>query len=151
MRKINKIILHCSASAFGNILLIDEWHKARGWDGCGYHYVLLNGRPHRSDEYFCWLDGGIETGRSLNEKGAHVKGQNEDSLGICFIGPNLEGEITPRQNISARAFIRTLLHRLGLHASDVGGHCEFDDKKPSCPGINMDEFRSELRGAEVRG
>ena len=60
-KDINKIIIHCSATREGddsvNAEVIDRWHKARGWKGCGYHFVIL-------------IDGTIETGRMLDECGA---------------------------------------------------------------------------------
>ena len=42
---VEKIIVHCSATREGddsvNVEVIDRWHKARGWRGCGYHFVVL--------------------------------------------------------------------------------------------------------------
>ena len=76
MRTINKIIIHCSATQEGRDLdaaEINRWHLKRGWNGIGYHYVVL-------------LDGTIEYGRSIYKQGAHVKGENEGSIGICYIG-----------------------------------------------------------------
>jgi hypothetical protein len=64
---VSKIIVHCSATREGddsiNAEVIDRWHKARGWKGIGYHFVIL-------------LDGKIETGRMINKCGAHTKGYN---------------------------------------------------------------------------
>ena len=65
MRKINKIILHCSATQEGKNITadtIDKWHKKRGWRGIGYHYVIA-------------LDGTMEYGRMIDVPGAHVKGR----------------------------------------------------------------------------
>ena len=76
MRKINKIIVHCTATQESKDVSVDEvrrWHLKRGWKGIGYHYVVL-------------LDGTIEYGRSVYEPGAHVKGMNKNSIGICYIG-----------------------------------------------------------------
>ena len=74
MRDIDKIIIHCSATQEGKEIsaaTIDEWHKKRGWRGIGYHYVI-------------GLDGMIEYGRPITETGAHVKGHNKGSIGICY-------------------------------------------------------------------
>ena len=43
MRTINRIILHCTATPRGRHVTvsdIDRWHKARGFAGIGYHYVI---------------------------------------------------------------------------------------------------------------
>ena len=75
--EIEKIIIHCSATREGddtiNTEVIDRWHKARGWNGCGYHFIIL-------------MDGTIETGRKINVRGAHTRGLNSRSWGICYIG-----------------------------------------------------------------
>lgn len=85
MRRINRIIIHCSDSDFGDVALINDWHLKRGWSGCGYHYVILNG--YRSKDAFNYSDQGlVEMGRPENAIGSHVKGANEDSIGICLIG-----------------------------------------------------------------
>lgn len=52
---------------------IDSWHRARGFDGIGYHYVI-----HR--------DGTVESGRPTDEYGAHTIGYNNRSVGVCLAG-----------------------------------------------------------------
>ena len=76
MRKINEIILHCSATPENKNFTVEDitkWHNAKGWDGCGYHYVIH-------------LDGTIHNGRPLQKIGAHCLGHNTNSIGICYIG-----------------------------------------------------------------
>lgn len=76
MRDINYIVIHCSATesdVFVNAAYIRGWHKQKGWSDIGYHYVILR-------------DGSIEKGRPDDIPGAHVKGHNHDSLGICLVG-----------------------------------------------------------------
>ena len=130
MRKINKIIVHCSATQEGrdfDAAEINRWHLKRGWNGIGYHYVVL-------------LDGTIEYGRSIYKQGAHVKGENEGSIGICYIG-GVESECgsngkwiakdtrTPEQKESLLLLLKTLKK---MHTSaTIHGHNEFAAK--SCP------------------
>lgn len=76
MRKIDSIIIHCSATKAGQNFTatdIDRWHRERGFNGIGYHYVIR-------------LDGKLEKGRDVSLSGAHCKGWNERSIGICYIG-----------------------------------------------------------------
>ncbi len=76
MREIKYIVLHCSATREGqNVTVeqIDKWHRARGFRKIGYHYVILPG-------------GEIRKGRELDEIGAHVAGNNANSIGICYVG-----------------------------------------------------------------
>nr|WP_223225927.1 MULTISPECIES: hypothetical protein [Bacteroides] len=44
MRKIDSIIVHCSATKAGQDFTaadIDRWHRERGFNGIGYHYVIF--------------------------------------------------------------------------------------------------------------
>ena len=77
MRAVNKIVIHCSATREGvnvSAATIDTWHRKRGFDQIGYHYVI-------------GLDGAIQAGRPVNIMGAHVGGGgNSASIGIAYIG-----------------------------------------------------------------
>jgi len=48
--KNKKVIIHCSDSSFGNAVLIDKWHRQRGFDNIGYHFVILNSHPFSSKQ-----------------------------------------------------------------------------------------------------
>lgn len=76
MRKITEIIVHCSATPEGQNFTaedIDRWHKQKGWQGIGYHYVIE-------------LDGSVHKGRNEEVIGAHCLGHNVYSIGVCYIG-----------------------------------------------------------------
>ena len=141
MRKLTKIILHHSASKWGDSAVIDEWHRERGWDGCGYHYVILNGRiiPKHAIEGIIVLnkDGALECPRPWSIAGIHCKGHNRYSIGICFIGETF-GDISAAQIRQAVSICQQ------FPDLKVYGHGELDKKKPLCPGINMDWFRRLL-------
>ena len=74
MRKINRIVVHCSATPPDldvGVYEIDHWHRERGFNSIGYHEIIRR-------------NGFLEMGRPLKTIGAHVKGYNEDSIGICI-------------------------------------------------------------------
>lgn len=89
---IQGIVVHCSASKWGDAEAINQWHTSKGWDGIGYHGVILNGfRSYADltkDRYSRELDGKIEPGRGENKMGAHclAEGMNQCTLGVCLIG-----------------------------------------------------------------
>jgi hypothetical protein len=148
MRQINKIIIHCSDSNFGNAVMIDGWHKDRQWDGIGYHFVILNGYGHSSTEYIEAMDGQVEYGRALKKAGAHVKGHNSDSIGICLIGqPNgkdgKQCKFSHKQLAAVKQLCLNLMLEHSIPIMEVYGHYEFDSKK-ICPGMPMDLFRNYL-------
>ena len=130
MREIDEIILHCSWSdvvAHDNAKTIDRWHKARGWRGIGYHFVIVK-------------SGLIELGRPLIEVGAHAKGRNFYSIGICLTGKK---SFSDKQLSTAKILIKILLSAFDLDKSNVLGHYEINNNK-TCPMIDMDWFRNQL-------
>lgn len=137
LSNINKIIIHCSMSEFGNVNLINEWHKDRGWDGCGYHYVITNGRLAAYDDYDINKDGLIQEGRSLSVVGAHCRGHNHDSIGICLIGKR---HFTGKQLLGALPDLIIMLGHFGITTKDVYGHCDFSAK--TCPNIDPKYLRN---------
>ncbi|MBO5749348.1 MAG: N-acetylmuramoyl-L-alanine amidase, partial [Bacteroidaceae bacterium] len=75
MRRIDKIIVHCTATPEGrevSVKEIDRWHRERGFKCIGYHYVI-------------GLDGKVSEGRPIEEIGAHCTGQNSHSVGVCYV------------------------------------------------------------------
>lgn len=129
---INRLVVHCSMSSFGTAEIIDQWHKERGWDKIGYHYVIGNGFKLKHGDYDPNLDGKIETGRSLGQVGAHVKGFNRDSIGVCLVGDRL---FTARQTLQALPeLIKKVENFLGRFLV-IDLHSQLDDHK-YCPGFD---------------
>jgi N-acetylmuramoyl-L-alanine amidase len=128
MNKINKLIIHCSATPENrkvSVQTIREWHLARGWSDIGYHYVI-------------GLDGTIANGRDLRIQGAHTRGENKNSLGICYIGGvELDGK-TPkdtRTDAQKESLTELLLELKSLFCdSVVHGHRDFSNK--ACPSFD---------------
>lgn len=137
---IDKIIVHCSDSKFGDIGLIDRWHRENGWRGCGYHYVITNGVTTPGKPYNKAMDGLIQVGRKLSEIGAHCKGQNAESIGICLIGRH---HFSGRQLLQALPRLLLILGRLGLKAENVFGHQDFSSR--ICPSIDTTLLRRIAR------
>lgn len=143
MRKINKIIIHCSASDFGNAQRIREWHtagegnnKGNGWSDIGYHYVINNGKVFKDDKINQRVqDGFIEKGRDDSIAGAHTQGQNSNSIGICLVGNK---DFTEEQFNSLNTLLDSLLKAYNLTKNDVYGHYNFSSK--TCPNFDVQEF-----------
>lgn len=83
MRKINYIVVHCSATREGCTLTseaLEAEHRRRGFRTTGYHYYIRR-------------DGTVLGTRSLELPGAHCRGHNKYSIGICYEGGWMPGEI----------------------------------------------------------
>ena len=121
MRKINEIIVHCSDSVFGDVATIRQWHMQRGFSDIGYHYVIK-------------ADGQLEYARPVEKMGAHCKGHNYHSIGICLIGRH---EFDEEQFNTLRRTIESL-EMVFPGIESVVGH-RFYDKNKTCPNFNVQE------------
>lgn len=129
MRKIDKIIIHCSATPENRDIkteTIRSWHvKGRGWSDIGYHFVIE-------------LDGAVKNGRALHKMGAHTKGENAHSIGVCYVGGvdkqnNAKDTRTDAQKESMNKLIASLIDE--YPEASVHGHNEFSAK--ACPSFDV--------------
>lgn len=130
MRPITSLVVHCSATPAGKPFRaadIDRWHREKGWDGIGYHFVIP-------------LDGSVEPGRPLDEIGAHVEGHNRDTIGICLIG-GVDSAGQPASTFNLRQFDALELQLRALRAKFPGakilGHRDFPGVKKACPSFDV--------------
>ena len=129
MRDIDTIIIHCADTPDEMDIgrsEIDQWHKDRGWNGIGYHYVIRR-------------DGKVEDGRPIEKVGAHCLGRNTGSIGICLVG---------RVSFALDQFkaLRELVFDLAkkYDAKTVAGHRDFDPHK-TCPNFEVSEWWADVR------
>lgn len=132
MRQINKIVVHCSATSADQDIGVEEiraWHLERGWADIGYHIVIRR-------------NGVIERGRPLSLIGAHVKGHNHDSVGICWVGGRYGiDNRTGAQRASLETVVK-ILHDIYPDA-DIKGHRDFGVPK-ECPSFDVAEWLKEI-------
>lgn len=126
MRRIDEIIVHCSATREGSDFHahdIDRWHRLSGYEKIGYHFVVT-------------IDGSVEAGRREEEVGAHCKGWNANSIGVCYVG-GLDEKGKPKDT-RTDAQKRSLLHLLrwlrGKYpAAKISGHRDHEGVNKACP------------------
>lgn len=131
--KTEYIVIHCSATPPSmniGVQEIDRWHRQKGWQGCGYHYVIRR-------------DGSIETGRPDDVIGAHVVNYNHNSLGICMVGGVAEKDkVTPENNFTEAQFAsaQALVSRMRAKypKAKVRGHRDF--AKKACPSFDVKDY-----------
>jgi N-acetylmuramoyl-L-alanine amidase len=129
MRQINKIIVHCSATREGQNIPVEtirKWHvDGRGWSDIGYHFYID-------------LEGNIFKGRDIAKMGAHCKGYNRNSIGICYCGGVEADGKTPKdtrnelQKDSLLAVLRTL--KAMYPFACIHSHRDFANK--ACPSFD---------------
>lgn len=135
MRKINEIILHCSATAEGKDFHasdIDKWHRKNGWKCIGYHFVID-------------LDGTIEPGRPISQVGAHTTGHNSNSIGVCYIGGCAKDGRTPKDTRTPEqklAMYQLLYDLLNTYPkATVSTHNMWANK--ACPSFKLEDLQRE--------
>ena len=151
MRSITKVVIHGAWTKPGvdvGVEQIREWHRDRGFSDIGYHYVIRR-------------DGTVEEGRPLSKDGAHVKGHNRDTVGICLVGgrddegahtANLdefakqeilwEFNYTHAQMVALRKLVAGLVVDHDLTLADVLGHRDFPGVTKRCPGFDVQAYFS---------
>ena len=138
------IVIHHSASPTGSMMVFDKEHRAKGWDGVGYHFVIGNGTNSG--------DGQIEvTPRwPIQKWGAHAKTldnrYNEYGIGICLVGNFDSARPTSKQMQSLSRLVAYLMQTYHISPGNIVGHR--DTKPTDCPGRNLDiaAVRSAARG-----
>jgi N-acetylmuramoyl-L-alanine amidase len=132
MRKINKIIVHCTATPEGrevSVAEVDAWHRVRGFSEIGYHHLI-------------GLNGEVREGRAIEKAGAHCEGHNADSVGVCYVGGLATDGKTPKDTRTAaqKTALRELVERLkgDYPEATVHGHREFANK--ACPCFEVKDI-----------
>lgn len=132
MRKITRIILHCSASKNlqeKTVEEIREEHKKRGFSDIGYHFII---QPN----------GLICTGRDCNKEGAHCEKENHDSIGICLVGTD---HFTAEQFNSLRVLLNSIIGKYKISIDKIFCHYEFPSaikQGKTCPNMKKEDIIS---------
>lgn len=113
----NRIIVHHAEASTCSAEDIHRWHKANGWSGAGYHFLVRK-------------DGKVYRLRPENTVGAHASGANADSIGICFEGAYNKETMPDAQLKAGQELLAYLKQKYGI--SKVQPHR--DVTPTDCPG-----------------
>lgn len=150
MRKIDLIVIHCSATRADRSLTSEDLemqHRRRGFKGTGYHFYIRK-------------DGMIYPTRPLERIGAHARGFNQSSIGICYEGgldcKGIPADTrTPEQREHLRLLVRQIMDnfpgcRVVGHrdlSPDLNGNGEIEPEEwiKACPCFDV---KMEFAGIE---
>lgn len=131
MRRITLIVVHCSATKPSQDIGVSEirtWHmRDNGWSDVGYHYVIRR-------------DGSVETGRPEAVAGAHAKGHNQSSIGVCLVGGlDEQGRPAPDYTDAQWQALRTTLDALRERYPEavIVGHRDLPGVAKACPSFDV--------------
>ena len=128
--KPTKIILHHGGgelSFFG----VNQYHKGLwGFKSSLGYYIGY--------QYFIERSGEVFQGRADNEEGAHTKGFNKGTIGICLMGNGQEEDFTPEQYISLKELVDRKMVEYGLTKKNLCGHNNFCNT--ICPSTYLNNW-----------
>ena len=115
---------------------IRDWHLSKGWRDIGYHLVITR-------------DGAIEQGRPLEDQGAHTRGHNWESIGVCMVG-GVDSNGVPKNNFTdpqwaALAFAIAGCKQIYPTIKHIKGHNQVSNK--ACPSFDVQAY---LRGDDPK-
>jgi len=129
------LVVHCSATKPNQDIgatEIDRWHRERGFLRIGYHFVIRR-------------NGAIETGRNVDQPGAHAEGFNNCSVGICLVGGSdandptkAEDNFTPEQYETLKSLLLDLKRK--YPSAEILGHRDLPKVKKACPAFDVREW-----------
>ena len=130
-RTIKELIVHCSATPEGKDYSVDtirKWHLQRGFSDIGYHYII-------------YRDGSIHIGRDESVIGAHCKGHNSNSIGVCYIGGVATDGKTPKdtRTLQQKESLLSLLKTLKVKYPNAKIYPHYKFAAKACPSFNAEE------------
>jgi N-acetylmuramoyl-L-alanine amidase len=135
MRPITEIIIHCTGtvpSSKTTIEAVRKYHiEHNGWKDIGYHFLIT-------------VDGKVWAGRPLDQAGAHCKGHNASTIGVCYVG-GLDANQQPcdTRNEGQKAALRSLVKSLKTvfpTIKKVSGHCQYSSKPCPCFDVTKENY-----------
>lgn len=129
MRKINNIVLHCTATPQNTKVesILTYWKKSLGWSRPGYHHIIK-------------ADGEIVDLLPISEVSNGVAGHNSDSIHISYIG-GIDGNgkaVDNRTDDQKQSQIELLLkYKQQFPNARILGHRDFPGVKKSCPSFDV--------------
>ncbi len=134
------IVIHHSATDCSmGVEEIRNYHVSLGWKDIGYHKLID-------------AAGTVHDGRPLDQEGAHARGLNGRSFGVCCIG-NFENEEPSGEMFdSLKSLITDLCRDYRILPSNILGHCETGsvlniEITTKCPGNHLKKLLPALREA----
>ena len=127
-RLITMIVVHCSATRCNQpypvLQLFHDHVEVNHWRYIGYHFYITR-------------SGRVETTRPLERMGAHAKGHNAHSIGICYEGGlDEQGQIADTRTEEQKKAMAKLIVQLKQQFPTilkVLGHRDLPGVQKACP------------------
>lgn len=136
MRKINHIVIHCTATSIRAKVwsVVNYWKEKLGWKNPGYHYLIA-------------YDGEIFQLQPEDKPSNGVKGHNSDSIHISYIG-GVDEDGQPMDTRSAEqveAMLKLIIDIRTRHPhAEVLGHRDFKGVNKACPSFDVKKWAEPM-------
>lgn len=128
--------MHCTATQDGKNIKVEDinrWHKERGWNMIGYHYVV-------------YLDGSVHVGRSEEQIGAHCLKHNTNSIGVVYVGGlDTEGRPKDTRTEAQKKGLRQILTELKRKYPKATIHSHKDFAPKACPSFDATKEYKDVK------
>jgi hypothetical protein len=132
IQEVKFIVIHCADTPASMDIGVEEirmWHLRRGWFDVGYQFIVRR-------------DGTIEDGRPVDRPGAHARGFNHISLGICLVGgKDGEDNFTEDQRDALAGLVKGL--KVAHPDAEVLGHRDLPNVNKLCPAFDARAWWAE--------
>ena len=132
MRKINYIVIHCTATSQAATIdsIKKHWRMVKGWKSPGYHFII--------DQF------GKSTQLANEDQVTNgVMGHNSDSVHIAYVGGvDKNSKPTDTRNMAQIEAMKKIVCELKLRYPDakILGHRDFSGVKKACPSFDVSEW-----------
>lgn len=124
------IVIHCSATKASTDYTVErlkEDHLARGFNDIGYHFYITK-------------DGTVHECRPIEKVGAHAKGYNSNSIGICYEGGlDEDGKPKDTRTDAQKSAIKELVGELATKYPTIRKVVGHRDLSPDADGDGVIE------------
>lgn len=136
MRTVSFIVIHCSATMqdFPVQYIQSYWRKTLKWKEPGYHFLI--------DKY-----GKIQYLQDIDKPANGVKGYNENSIHICYLGGiDKVGNSVDNRSIEQKEAKIALLTELynKFPTATILGHNDFPGVQKDCPCFDVRHWLKEI-------
>lgn len=131
MRKINKIVVHCTATqqTINIQSIINYWKSILKWKSMGYHYIIE-------------ADGNTVQLTDLEHIANGASGYNSNSIHVAYVG-GIDYKRNPIDNrtIFQKNSLRILIIQLvsKFPEAEILGHYQLPNVKKACPCFDAEK------------
>lgn len=130
MREIKHIVIHCTATSQNTTIdsIIKYWKTK--WKKPGYHYIITP-------------EGEIRNLLSIKEISNGVKGYNENSIHIAYIGGiGADGKAIDNRTQQQKQWLYKIIQTLKeqFPNAEIKGHRDFENVNKTCPSFNVKQW-----------